>query len=624
MSNSPKKILGISAYYHDSAAVLLIDGEIIAAAQEERFTRIKHTEEFPSNAIKYCLEESGLSIDDLDAVVYYEKPLLKFERLLQTYYSLSPSGIVSFLKAIPVWLNGKLFIKKRIREALQEIECYDKKKIKLLFSSHHLSHAASSFFCSNYEKAAIITIDGVGEWSTVSIGIGEGNSIKMIKEMTFPHSVGLLYSSFTYYLGFKVNSGEYKLMGLAPYGNKNSNQTKAFIDLIKTKLVDIKEDGSIWMNQEYFNYTSGLKMIKEAKWESLFGIKKRVESDEILQVHCDLAFAIQFVTEEIVIGLAQEAKKISGLSCVTMSGGVALNCVANAKLLEQNIFDEVYIQPASGDSGGALGAALAVYYMYYNQSRNSSKLNILKSSYLGPSYSNKEILNMAKKNKAVFKNISSRDELTKEVAELILKNKIVGWFQGRMEFGPRALGNRSILANPANEEMQKKLNLKIKNREGFRPFAPSVLAEDSNNYFDIDVKSPYMLFTAMLKENYRKKLPENYQNLSLWDKLYESRSFFPAITHIDFSARIQTVEKNSNPLFYNLLEKVKDITGNGILVNTSFNERGEPIVCSPQDAYNCFMRTEMDYLVIENFIFEKTAQPFWDNKELWGSVAGND
>ncbi|MEO0038079.1 MAG: hypothetical protein RIQ59_1290 [Bacteroidota bacterium] len=624
MSNSPKKILGISAYYHDSAAVLLIDGEIIAAAQEERFTRIKHTEEFPTNAIKYCLEESGLSINDIDAVVYYEKPLLKFERLLQTYYSLAPSGIVSFLKAIPVWLGGKLFIKKRIREALREIEYYDKKKLNLLFSSHHLSHAASSFFCSNYEKAAILTIDGVGEWSTISIGVGEGNSIKMIKEMTFPHSVGLLYSSFTYYLGFKVNSGEYKLMGLAPYGNKNSDQTKLFIELIKSKLIDIKEDGSIWMDQEYFNYASGLQMIKEGKWESLFGIKKRLESDEILQVHCDLAFAIQFVTEEIVIGLAQEAKKITGLNYLTMSGGVALNCVANAKLLEQKIFNEVYVQPASGDSGGALGAALAVHYMYYNQSRNSKELDILKGSYLGPSYSNKEIVIMAKKNKAVFKIFSSRDELSKEVAELICKDKIVGWFQGRMEFGPRALGNRSILANPANEEMQKKLNLKIKNREGFRPFAPSVLAEDYTNYFDIDIKSPYMLFTAILKENYRKKLPENFDKLSLWDKLYESRSCFPAITHLDFSARIQTVEKNTNPLFYNLLEKVKDTMGHGILVNTSFNVRGEPIVCSPQDAYNCFMRTEMDYLVIDDFLFEKTAQPFNNNKELWGSVAGND
>lgn len=624
MKQTPIKILGISAYYHDAAAVLLVDGEVVAAAQEERFTRVKHTEEFPVNAIKYCLEEGGLSLNEMDAVVYYEKPFLKFERLLQTYYSTAPYGIVSFLKAIPVWLGGKLFIKKRIKEELQEVENYDKKKIKLLFSSHHLSHAASSFFCSNYEKSAIVTIDGVGEWSTVSIGIGESNSIKIIKEMTFPHSLGLLYSSFTYFLGFKVNSGEYKLMGLAPYGNKNSNQTKQFIQSIKSNLVSINSDGSFWVNQEYFNYASGLKMVKEAKFERLFGIKKRAESDEILQVHCDLAFAIQSVTEEIVIGLAQEAKKITGLNNIAMAGGVALNCVANAKILEQNIFENIFIQPASGDSGGALGAALAVHYMYFNQSRNTAQIDRFKHAYLGPSYSQKEVINMAKKNKAVYKYMHNSDDITQVVADLIFKDKIVGWFQGRMEFGPRALGNRSILANPSNPEMQKKLNLKIKNREGFRPFAPSVLHEDFTNYFDSKQDSPYMLFTARLKEEYRNTLPEHFDDLNLWDKVYTNRSIFPAITHVDFSARIQTVEKEVNPLFHELLTKVKNLSGHGILVNTSFNVRGEPIVCSPQDAYNCFMRTEMDYLIIDNFLFEKTSQPYVDNKEIWGSILGND
>ncbi|MEY2922960.1 MAG: hypothetical protein RL108_1586 [Bacteroidota bacterium] len=624
MNQSPKKILGISAYYHDAAAVLLVDGEVIAAAQEERFTRVKHTDEFPVNAIKYCLEEGGISINELDAVVYYEKPLLKFERLLQTYYSLAPFGIVSFLKAIPVWLGGKLFIKKRIKEELQEIENYNKKKLKLLFSSHHLSHAASSFFCSNYQKAAIVTIDGVGEWSTVSIGVGEANSIKILKEMTFPHSLGLLYSSFTYFLGFKVNSGEYKLMGLAPYGNKNSDQTNQFIQIIKSNLVAIKSDGSFWVNQDYFNYASGLRMVKDAKWEQLFGIPRRNENQELNQVHCDLAYAIQSVTEEIVIDLAQEAKKVTGLNHIAMAGGVALNCVANARIVEENLFETIFIQPASGDSGGALGAALAVHYMYYNQSRNNTQKDCFNSGYLGPSYSEKEILGMAKKNKAVYKYIENSEEISKEVAQLIVNDKVVGWFKGRMEFGPRALGNRSILANPSNEEMQKKLNLKIKNREGFRPFAPSVLYEDFKIYFESKQASPYMLFTSKLKEEFRNSLPEHFENYNLWDKLYTNRSKFPAITHIDFSARIQTVEKQVNPMFHDLLTKIKEISGHGIVVNTSFNVRGEPIVCTPQDAYNCFMRTEMDYLIIDNFLFEKTAQPLKNNKEIWGSILGND
>ena len=624
MNKFPKKILGISAYYHDAAAVLIVDGEIVAAVQEERFTREKHTDKFPVNSIQYCLEEAGLSIDELDAVVFYEKPFLKFERILQTYYSSAPSGIVSFLKAIPIWLGEKLFLKRKIKEALFDIETYDKKKLKLLFSSHHLSHAASSFFPSPFEKAAVLTIDGVGEWSTVSIGIGEGNDIRMIKEMVFPHSVGLLYSSFTYYLGFKVNSGEYKMMGLAPYGDKNSEQTIRFIQIVKSKLVDIKSDGSLWLNQDYFDYVSGLKMVKNAKWEKLFGIKKREDSDEILQIHCNLAYAIQAVTEEIVVKLALEAKKITGAEYLTMAGGVALNCVANGKILEQYIFKDIFIQPASGDSGGALGAALAVHYLYYNEKRNPTLPDSMKGCFLGPSYSEKEIIGMMKKMKAVAIKKVDEKQLLNEVAEQIANNKIVGWFQGRMEFGPRALGNRSILANPCNPEMQKKLNLKIKYREGFRPFAPSILVEDFSDYFKINKPSPYMLFTAEVRESFRNELPKNYHDLSFWDKLYVPRSVIPAVTHLDYSARLQTVNKETNPLFHELLSVIKEKTGYGILVNTSFNVRGEPIVCSPEEAFRCFMGTNMDFLVIENFLFEKTKQPNWKNKEKWVADVRND
>lgn len=624
MNKLSKKILGISAYYHDAAAVLLVDGDIIAAVQEERFTREKHTEKFPINSIRYCLEEAGLSIDELDAVVFYEKPFLKFERLLQTYYSCAPKGIISFLKAMPVWLGEKLFLKKKIKEALFEIEPYDKNQLKLLFSSHHLSHAASSFFSSPFEKAAVLTIDGVGEWSTVSIGIGEANSIRMLKEMVFPHSVGLLYSSFTYYLGFKVNSGEYKLMGLAPYGNREAEQTARFIQIIKSKLVDIKSDGSIWLNQDYFDYVSGLKMVNNVKWERLFGIKKREDSDEILQSHCNLAFAIQAVTEEIVIQLALEAKKITGAEYLTMAGGVALNCVVNGKLLDQNIFKDIFIQPASGDSGGALGAALAVHHLYFNEKRNLTASDSMKGCFLGPSYSEKEIIGMLKKMKAVAKKMGNEEQLLDAVAEKLVSNKIVGWFQGRMEFGPRALGNRSILANPCTLEMQKKLNLKIKYREGFRPFAPSILAEDFSDYFKINTPSPYMLFTAEVREKFRNVLPINYNDLNFWDKLYVPRSVIPAVTHLDYSARIQTVHKETNPLFHKLLSVFKENTGYGILVNTSFNVRGEPIVCTPEEAYRCFMGTDMDYLVIENFLFKKTDQPSWEDKEKWATTCRKD
>ena len=611
-----KKILGISAFYHDSAAVLLVDGEIIAAAQEERFTRVKHTEVFPVNSIRFCLEEAGLTLDELDAVVFYEKPFLKFERLLQTYYAFAPKGIVSFLKAMPVWIKEKLFLKKYIYDGLSEIESYDKKRLKLLFSSHHLSHAASAYFASPFERAAVLTIDGVGEWSTVSIGIGNGSNLNIKKELNFPHSVGLLYSSFTYFLGFKVNSGEYKLMGLAPFGNKDSAQTQNFIQLIKSTLVCIKDDGSIWLNQSYFNYATGLRMINEQNWKTLFGFGTKNPDDEIEQKHCNLALAIQTVTEEIVLKLVKFTKEFTGESKLCLAGGVALNCVANAKLLDAGIFDEIYVQPAAGDAGGALGAALAIQYLYFKEKRELSKEK-MQGTYLGPSYSEKEIMQMNKQTKAVYKSFTDSKELCSELASILKSDKIVGWFQGRMEFGPRALGNRSILGNPSSPEMQKKLNLQIKYREGFRPFAPSVLEEDAHLFFDLKQNSPYMLFTANVNQQTRKELPENYNLLSFWERLYISKSSFPAITHLDFSARIQTVSKTTNPKFHLLLESMKQATGHGILVNTSFNVRGEPIVCSPLDAYRCFMSTDMDYLVIENFLYCKKEQLDFENKEKW-------
>jgi carbamoyltransferase len=613
-----KKILGISAFYHDSAAALLIDGNIIAAAQEERFTRKKHTPDFPVNAIKYCLEYSGCSIDELDAVVFYDKPLLKFERLLETYYAFAPKGLASFLTAIPVWIKEKMFLKKLLYNGLDQIEKYDKKRLKLLFPEHHLSHAASAFYPSPYLEAAILTIDGVGEWATASICHGKGNKITMMKEMRFPHSVGLLYSAFTYYLGFRVNSGEYKLMGLAPYGNPGANQTKEFISLIKKDIVSIKEDGSIWLNQDYFNYATGLKMVKEKKWEKLFGFPVIKPDGKIEQKHCNLAFAIQNVTEEIVLKMAKEAKNITGADYLCMAGGVALNCVANGKLLKENIFKDIFIQPAAGDAGGALGAAQMAHYMYYGQERTiTCDSNSMQGAYLGPEFSDKEAILSFKKHKAVYRKTENFTDLCSEAADLLDSGNVVGWFQGRMEYGPRALGNRSILGDARNVDMQKKLNLKIKYREGFRPFAPSVLIESSKEFFDLPVASPYMLLIADVNEERRKKLPDNYQELDLWEKLYYERSDVQSITHLDFSARIQTVHKETNPRYWQLINTFKEKTGYGIVVNTSFNVRGEPIVCTPEDAYKCFMRTEMDYLVVNNFILKKTDQPDWENRGKW-------
>lgn len=613
-----KKVLGISAFYHDSAAAITVGGVIIAAAQEERFTRDKHTPDFPVQAIKYCLEEAGLEIDELDAIVFYDKPLLKFERLLETYYAFAPKGLASFLKAIPVWLNEKLFLKKLIYDGLKEVGNYDKRKVSILFPEHHLSHAASAYFPSNFNHSAILTIDGVGEWCTASIGLGEGNKIKIIKELNFPHSVGLLYSAFTYYLGFTVNSGEYKLMGLAPYGNPESEETAKFVELIKKYLVDIKADGSIWLNQDYFNYATGLRMTKDDKWKTIFGFPRREPEADLEQKHCNLALAIQQVTEEIVIKLAKEAKAITGSDNLCMAGGVALNCVANGKLLQENIFKNIYIQPAAGDAGGALGAALAVSFMYFNEERVlPEKFDLMKGSYLGPDFSDKEINSMNKRVKANFKFFDNFDELTTHVAEKIAEGAVVGWFQGRMEFGPRALGNRSILGDARNPEMQKKLNLKIKYREGFRPFAPSVLAEDAQEYFDLNTDSPYMLIVSPVKESRRKPLPTDYFKLDLWDRLYHQRSDLQSITHLDFSARIQTVHKETNPRYWELIHSFKQKTGYSLVVNTSFNVRGEPIVCTPHDAFRCFMSTEMDYLVINNFVYAKTEQLDHENREKW-------
>lgn len=618
MQQPTKKILGISAFYHDSAAAVIENGKIIAAAQEERFTREKHTPDFPKEAIRYCLEESGFSLDELDAVVFYDKPLLKFERLLETYYRFSPKGFVSFAKAMPVWLREKMFLKKLIREGLREIEAYDEKKLKLLFPEHHLSHSASAYYPSPFEDSAILTIDGVGEWSTASISHGKGASIEVLKELNFPHSVGLLYSAFTYFLGFTVNSGEYKLMGLAPYGNPKAKQTSDFEKLIKDHLVKIYEDGSIWLDQTYFNYATGLRMVKEDRWKQLFGFERRSPEGELQQHHCNLALAIQRVTEEIVMKMALEAKRLTGSKNICMAGGVALNCVANGKLQSAGIFDELYIQPAAGDAGGALGAALAAYHIYFSkEERKTHRPDLMVGSYLGPSYSDKEVELMIRKVKGVYHHYSDTSKLNEVVAGELAKGLVVGWFQGRMEFGPRALGNRSILGDARNPEMQKKLNLKIKYREGFRPFAPSVLAEEVSSYFDLNGPSPYMLLVAPVKENRRSALPENYHELGLWERLYHERSDIQSVTHLDFSARIQTVHQDTNPRYYGLIKEFQRQTGYGLVVNTSFNVRGEPIVCKPHDAYRCFMSTEMDVLVINDYVFFKQEQPDWENKEKW-------
>jgi carbamoyltransferase len=546
--------------------------------------------------------------------------LLKFERLLETYYSFAPKGFKSFITSIPVWLKEKMFLKRLIHEELAKVGLYNRKTVKLLFPEHHLSHAASAFYPSPYEDAAILTVDGVGEWATASICYGKGKDIKILKELRFPHSVGLLYSAFTYFLGFKVNSGEYKLMGLAPYGNPNSDRVKKFIKIIKTTLIDIKPDGSLWLNQEYFNYATGLRMVHDKKWEKLFGFPRRNAETDMNQAQSDLGMAIQKVTEEIVILMAKEAQRLTGSKNLCMAGGVALNCVANGKLVKAGVFENIFIQPAAGDAGGALGAAQVANYIYFKKERkvtNGVLIDSMKGSYLGPEASNKEIEIMARKTKAVYKKYDNFEDLCKYVAKYIDDGAAIGWMQGRMEFGPRALGGRSIIGDPRNSEMQEKMNLKIKYRESFRPFAPSILAEDVEDWFDHKGISPYMLLVQDVAEKIKKEVPANYHDLPQREKLYTVRSTIPAITHIDFSARIQTVHEQTNPKYHQLISAFKKLTGCPVIINTSFNVRGEPIVNTPEDAYRCFMRTEMDYLVIGNYVFVKKEQPDWTEKDKW-------
>ena len=610
-----KAILGISAYYHDSAAALLIDGVIIAAAQEERFTRKKHDTSFPIEACKYVLDEGGLKYQDLSAIAFYDKPYLKFERLLETYHAFSPRGLKSFISAMPVWIKEKLFMKRMLRE---ELALLGNGKVPIFFPEHHLSHAASAFFPSPFEDAAILTIDGVGEWATTTIGYGSGNQINLKSELYFPHSLGLLYSAFTYYLGFKVNSGEYKLMGLAPYGNPNSARTKSFRDKIENELVDIRNDGSLLLNMDYFEYATGLRMTNNKKWYELFGLHPRKPESELTQDYMNMALAIQQVLEVVVIKLARTAKEITGSKFLVFAGGVALNSVANGYLLREKIFDDIWIQPAAGDAGGAIGAAYTVWYIGDNNKRIIKKnQDSMQGTYLGPEYDSKVILRVASKYQAHYDYFEDRKSLLEKVASFLSQGNVVGWFQGRMEFGPRALGNRSILGDSRNPEMQKKINLKIKFRESFRPFAPSVLEEDIQTYFNLDRPSPYMLLVMPVKEERRCNLPEEYDNLALYERLYTIRSDIPAVTHIDYSARIQSVNKNTNPLFWHLINEFKNQTGYGILVNTSFNVRGEPIVCTPEDAYRCFMRTEMDYLVLGKYLFDKKKQMHWKEDVNW-------
>lgn len=615
-----KAILGISAFYHDSAAVLLVDGEIVAAAQEERFTRRKHDASFPVNAVRYVLSDAGIDVSDLNAIAFYDKPYLKFERLLETYHAFAPRGLKSFLSAMPVWIKEKLFMKKMLWDELETVTGNKlKTKPPLLFPEHHLSHAASAFYPSPYEQAAILTIDGVGEWATTTVGLGKNNTITILKELPFPHSVGLLYSAFTYYCGFKVNSGEYKLMGLAPYGISRSDRVNVLKEKITNTLVDIKEDGSILLNMDYFDYATDLRMCKNERWRRLFGIRRREPESELTQDYMDLALAIQEITEEIVLRLARTAKKLTGCSHLVMAGGVALNCVANGKLKRSGIFDDVWIQPAAGDAGCALGAAYAAHHIWNGLERHvsSGRADAMKGSYLGPEYTSKDVRRMSTKYNAVYFSYESFDVLCRTVASLLAEGQIVGWMQGRMEYGPRALGNRSILGDARQADMQKKLNLKIKYREGFRPFAPAILAEDANEYFELNGTSPYMLLIDMVRGSHRKSLPPDYAGMDMYERLYHQRSDVPAITHVDYSARIQTIHPETNSRFHRLLQVFKEKTGCSLLVNTSFNVRGEPIVCTPADAYRCFMRTEMDWLAIGNCLFKKADQPTWEENEAW-------
>lgn len=587
-------ILGISAYYHDSAACLIKDGEIIAAAQEERFTRKKHDHNFPKEAVNFCLNFAGIKSSQIDYVAFYDKPFLKFERLLETYLTYAPVGISSFIKAIPLWINQKLWMKEIIKKELNYEGI-------VLFPEHHESHAASAFFASPYKEAAFLTIDGVGEWTTTSFGTGVDNKINILADIKYPHSIGLLYSAFTYYTGFKVNSGEYKVMGLAPYGEPK------YVDLIMNELIDLKDDGSFKMNMKYFNYNAGLTMTNN-NFHKLFGGEPRKPESKLTQREMDLARSVQDVTEEVMLRMAKHIKKETGMKYLSLAGGVALNCVANGKILRENIFDDIWIQPAAGDAGGALGAALYVWYQYLDNERTADNKNdFQKGSYLGPDFNNTEIEDYLKQNKIEYKKVDD-EELVNITADLLAEEKVLGWFQGRMEFGPRALGARSIIGDARSSKMQSVMNLKIKFRESFRPFAPSILEEKISEYFEIDRPSPYMLLVADVKKERQKPMTEEQKKLFGIDKLNILRSDIPAITHIDYTARIQSVSKETNPLYHKMISKFDEKYGSAVIVNTSFNVRGEPIVCEPEHAYRCFMRTDMDYLIMGNYIIDKTKQ----------------
>ncbi len=594
-------ILGISAFYHDSAAALIIDGKIIAAAQEERFSRKKHDSSYPFHAIEYVLKEAKLKLNEVNYITFYEKPFLKFERLLETYVAFAPKGFKSFSMSMPIWLGEKLFQKKILYNELRNHDVNFHDINKIYFSEHHFSHAASAYYPSPFNDATILTLDGVGEWATTTMAKGYGQELEILKEIHFPHSIGLLYSAFTYYTGFKVNSGEYKVMGLAPYGEPK------FKNLILDKLIDLKEDGTFRLNMEFFDYATGLKMTNE-KFSKLFGKPVRNSRKDLLtQFHMDIASSIQVITEEIVLRLARSIAKDNESKNLCMSGGVALNCVANGKILKEKIFENIWIQPAAGDAGGALGAALALWHKELKQERLTSLKDNMRGSYLGPSFNNDEILDKLTALGADFEKLSEED-LLKITAKELSKEKIIGWFQGRMEFGPRALGARSIIADPRSETMQKKLNLKVKFRESFRPFAPSVIREDLSEWFDLDCDSPYMLLVADVKNNIKKEMTEEEKKLFGIEKLNVKRSDIPAVTHVDYSARIQTVHENTNPRYYKLIKNFKNITKCPVLVNTSFNVRGEPIVCSIEDAYKCFMGTDLDILVCGDFILYKEKQ----------------
>lgn len=593
-------ILGISAYYHDSAACLILNDQIIAAAQEERFTRKKHDASFPINAIKYCLDQGKINLEEVSTIAFYDKPLLKFERLLDSYYSFAPKGFKSFTMSMPVWLKEKLYMKKTMLDELDSInvtDC-DLSNIQLAFPEHHLSHAASAFYPSPFEEAAFITVDGVGEYATTTFGYGKGNKMTMLGEIHFPDSLGLLYSAFTYFTGFKVNSGEYKVMGLAPYGNP------VYVDIIKKELIDIREDGSFKLNQKYFDYVAGLRMTNK-KFAKLFGGPRREPEQKITQREMDLAASVQVVVEETMIKLAKHVRKVTGMKNLVMAGGVALNCVANGKIWKEKIFDNIWVQPAAGDAGGALGAAYCAYHIFHDHSRVVKSNDNMKGSRLGPEYSDLDIDAVLEKYGVDAEKAENEEKLLEKTAEVLAAGNIIGWFQGRMEFGPRALGSRSIIGDARNPEMQRKLNLKIKFRESFRPFAPIVLKEDVDKYFDFDDESPYMLMVAPVKEELRIALTPEQEKLFGIDKLNVVRSEIPAITHVNYSARLQTVDQERDARLHGLLKTFKEKTGSSVLVNTSFNVRGEPIVNTPEDAYRCFMRTDMDFLVIGNYILSK-------------------